>query len=399
MKISMLLRVAISAAFFFASPALAQNAGTVTNHAFAIGKGAGTTGYTSLLCGSAQLAVGQSAADPICRTITGDVTITAAGATAIGAGKVTATMIGSITSAELATILTNETGTAGSVVFSASPTFTGTPLAPTASPNDNSTKIATTAYVDAQVSGGVGVIAIPRAYISGFATQNNAGTPNTNFDVGVGSARDSTDTANIALASSITKTTGAWTVGTGNGCLDTGSVANATWYYLFAILRPDTGVVDVACSTSSTTVTTGGNISAAYTKWRLIGFLLTNGSAQILGYTQVNNAWYWTVNPTDINTSSSSSSITTVAMSVPRIAGVEVFGSVTSSHATTQFGTRIFPAFLTTATDGWLYIWPTAAGGSALMTVGTNSSGQVKYNSSISSVTIQFVTAGFRVNL
>jgi hypothetical protein len=74
------LLLAALAAFFIAGSALAQNQGTVTNHAFAIGKGAGTTGYTSLLCGSAQLAVGQSAADPICRTISGDATLSAAGA-------------------------------------------------------------------------------------------------------------------------------------------------------------------------------------------------------------------------------------------------------------------------------------------------------------------------------
>lgn len=92
MKILRSLAVA-SAAFFIAGQAFAQNAGTVTNHAFALGKGAGHSGYTSLLCGSAQLAVGQSAADPICKTITGDVTISAAGATAIGATKVTSAML------------------------------------------------------------------------------------------------------------------------------------------------------------------------------------------------------------------------------------------------------------------------------------------------------------------
>ncbi|MGY4222694.1 hypothetical protein ACVMIH_000055 [Bradyrhizobium sp. USDA 4503] len=74
-----LLAVA-SAAFFLASSALAQNSGAVTNHAFAIGKGPGTTGYASLLCTSAQLAVGQAAADPICRTMSGDATLSAAGA-------------------------------------------------------------------------------------------------------------------------------------------------------------------------------------------------------------------------------------------------------------------------------------------------------------------------------
>jgi hypothetical protein len=80
------------AALVFSSPALAQT-GTVTNHAFALGKGAGSTGYTSLLCTSAQLAVGQAAADPICQTISGDVTISAGGVTAIGATKVTSSML------------------------------------------------------------------------------------------------------------------------------------------------------------------------------------------------------------------------------------------------------------------------------------------------------------------
>lgn len=79
------LKLALAAALaaFFVTSARAQNAGAVTNHAFAIGKGAGTTGYTSLLCSSAQLAVGQAAADPICRTITGDVSLSASGAVSL----------------------------------------------------------------------------------------------------------------------------------------------------------------------------------------------------------------------------------------------------------------------------------------------------------------------------
>ena len=56
------------------------------------------------------------------------------------------------TSAQLAAALTDETGT-GSVVFSASPTFTGTPLAPTATTGTNTTQIATTAFVQTALSG------------------------------------------------------------------------------------------------------------------------------------------------------------------------------------------------------------------------------------------------------
>ncbi|MBR0948325.1 hypothetical protein ABIF68_007851 [Bradyrhizobium japonicum] len=97
-----------SAAFFIAGSALAQNAGTITNHAFAIGKGAGTTGYTSLLCGSAQLAVGQSAADPICRTITGDVTLSAAGALTLATVNSNVGAFGSAT--QCATVTVNAKG-------------------------------------------------------------------------------------------------------------------------------------------------------------------------------------------------------------------------------------------------------------------------------------------------
>lgn len=108
MKIIRLLQVA-SAAFFFAlsSVALAQNAGTVTNHAFAIGKGAGVQGYTSLLCPSGQFPMGQTAADPQCVAISGDATITAAGVLTIGVNKVTLAKLATMAAD---TIIGNNTG-------------------------------------------------------------------------------------------------------------------------------------------------------------------------------------------------------------------------------------------------------------------------------------------------
>lgn len=65
-------------AFLLASVVSAQGPGTVANHAFAIGKGPGVSGYTSLLCAASQIAIG-SATDPVCRTISGDGSISAAG--------------------------------------------------------------------------------------------------------------------------------------------------------------------------------------------------------------------------------------------------------------------------------------------------------------------------------
>jgi hypothetical protein len=65
-------------ALFVASAAYAQNSGTVPAGAYVLGRGAGVTGYSSLLCSAGQLAVGQAGA-PVCRTVSGDWTLNAAG--------------------------------------------------------------------------------------------------------------------------------------------------------------------------------------------------------------------------------------------------------------------------------------------------------------------------------
>jgi hypothetical protein len=88
------LLLAVASASFFAAAALAQTSGTLTNHAFAIGKGAGVTGYTSLLCASAQVAVGQSAADPICQSLSADATMDATGAVTLANSTTTRSHLG-----------------------------------------------------------------------------------------------------------------------------------------------------------------------------------------------------------------------------------------------------------------------------------------------------------------
>jgi len=91
-RLHKLFAAAVLAAFFMA-PAQAQNAGTVTANAFAVGNGPGVDGFASVLCAQAQIAIGQNAAKPICAALSGDVTMTAAGVTAIGASKVTNSML------------------------------------------------------------------------------------------------------------------------------------------------------------------------------------------------------------------------------------------------------------------------------------------------------------------
>lgn len=110
MKFLKALKLAL-AGFFLVTAAHAQNVGTVTNHAFPIGKGAGQTGFTSLPCGAGAMPIGQAGADPICVAPTGDVTISTSGVTAIGSSKVLGAMLGAMTSAQLRAALSDETGT------------------------------------------------------------------------------------------------------------------------------------------------------------------------------------------------------------------------------------------------------------------------------------------------
>lgn len=71
------------------------------------------------------------------------------GITSFGTGI--ATWLGTPSSANLAAAVTDETGS-GSLVFSVSPTFTGTPTSTTAAMGTNTTQIATTAFVLGQAN-------------------------------------------------------------------------------------------------------------------------------------------------------------------------------------------------------------------------------------------------------
>lgn len=94
---------AILAALFFATAAYGQNPGTVAAGAYAIGKGPGISGYTSLLCSAGQLAVGQAGA-PICRTVSGDWTLNAAGAATLATVNAGVGSFGSATQSPVFTV-------------------------------------------------------------------------------------------------------------------------------------------------------------------------------------------------------------------------------------------------------------------------------------------------------
>src|SRR4029077_2029954 len=69
-------------------------------------------------------------------------------------------------------------------------------------------------------------------YIAGLTLSNDASSPNTVLDIASGVATDENGPATVLLfLPAFTKTTGAFVAGSGNGALDTGSIANNTWYH------------------------------------------------------------------------------------------------------------------------------------------------------------------------
>jgi hypothetical protein len=118
------------------------------------------------------------------------------------------------------------------------------------------------------------VFAYPPKFIAGMTYENSSGDATNDIVVLSGYCRDSTNTEDIDLASSITKQLdAAWAVGTDAGGLDEGTIADAT-YHIFVIKRTDTDVVDVLFSLSPTAPT----MPTDYTKFRRVGSFLRASS-------------------------------------------------------------------------------------------------------------------------
>lgn len=113
------------------------------------------------------------------------------------------------------------------------------------------------------------ISAVLRGHLSGMSITTTSSS--STFSVTEGQCADSTAVDLMVLAA-FSKTTGAWAVGSGNGSLDTGTIAVGSWYHVFIIKRPDTGVVDVLVSLSATAPT----LPANYTLFRRIGSLYCN---------------------------------------------------------------------------------------------------------------------------
>lgn len=181
-----------------------------------------------------------------------------------------------------------------------------------------------------------GTTSMPRGHIWGLTMSNAADTAN-DITIAAGEARDEAGTEDMTLSSAITKRIDAgWAVGTNQGGLNTGSVANSTWYEVILIKRTDTGVVDVMFSTTANRTT----LPTDYTKYRRIGWV-RRGTDTLLQFTQVDDHFTLTTQVNDVSASVTTSAAA-VTLTAPPNSRARFRAACVSTTSVNAVGTIVF---------------------------------------------------------
>ena len=157
---------------------------------------------------------------------------------------------------------------------------------------------------------------LPATWLNGLG-MTNAADASHDITVAVGAARDSTDGANLRLASAITKQLDVdWAEGSAAGGFPSGlTLAADTFYRCFLIGKAD-GTVDAGFDTSATAANLLAD-ATGYTLYRRIGWVLTDGSSNIIPFIQTGNKFLWTdpgTNGLDVSNASVTTSESTVTL-------------------------------------------------------------------------------------
>lgn len=237
--------------------------------------------------------------------------------------------------------------------------------------------------------------ALPFGYITGLEISNNSIDSDHDIDIAVGRCKDDTDTIDLILSSTFIKQIdAAWSVGTNAGGLDTGVVAADTFYYFFLIEKDSDNSIDVLISASPTSPT----MPAGYTKKRRIrGAVLTDGSANILGFNQKDDYFWYNSRIEDVSNLTPGTlrniAITSIA---PNFIGIFRLYIQENTLCKVSYGNlnEIDVAPGDSTSD--LIVAGVSEHGSIIKNILTDSSSQIFYRSTVGTVTkLKIVAQGF----
>src|SRR3990167_425110 len=184
----------------------------------------------------------------------------------------------------------------------------------------------------------------PRGHIGGLTLSNNATDATNDIDIATGEATSSDTGITMILVDGITKRLDAsWAVGTNQGGLDTGSIANST-YYLFLIKRSDTGVVVFLFSTSATAPT----MPSSYDLKRRIGSIMRI-SATIVPFSQFVDEFLLKLPVLAVSSTNPGTSAVTPSLTSTIPAGIQVNALISASLEDLSPDTIVY--CLVTSTD------------------------------------------------
>ena len=241
------------------------------------------------------------------------------------------------------------------------------------------------------------LVVIPYNRITGLTLSRNSGTPTTKIDIAIGQATDSTNAQVMTTSGTLTAdctTTGA------NG-LDTGALANNTWYHVYVIALASGATPAALVSTSASAPTMPGS----YIYKRRIGSVRTNGSAQFTAFTQDGAYFAWATTIADVSTTNPGTSAVTSTLTVPT--GVNVHAILNIHLQASSAAARVIVSDIAMTdvapTTGATAPGATTGGNNAQdgrvgpVTVRTNTSAQVRYrcDSSDASTRVDIVTLGW----
>jgi hypothetical protein len=178
---------------------------------------------------------------------------------------------------------------------------------------------------------------------------------------------------------------------------------------VFAIWKTSDGTVDYGFDTAINCP----NIPSGYSKYALIGWFVTDGSAQIVDFYQSRNEFWFKAPTQDVNNTWAGVNNATYALRLPNISGqayngsrVKAVFSIHMDQGTSNTGyVEVVPADWTATAPGgsgdgfaMMGITQTSAGATraaAFMSVWTDTSGQIKTTGSTISMNIKIATRGF----
>ena len=230
-------------------------------------------------------------------------------------------------------------------------------------------------------------------YRSGLTIDNGTDASH-DIDINVGSIMDSTNAERMALSSLMTKRIDAvWSAGTGNGGRASAvSLSNNTWYRVF-LIENSSGTVDAGFDTSST----AANLltDSSYSFFRRIGYVLTNGSANIISWVLGGDREYmWDVPVSDEAASSTTTTGASITVTAPPAQTAILSYILLNDDTTTLYGLLTKTAQTNSAVTALTAQCASAATalGTAILNITTDSSSQIRHRESSTT------TAAFSIN-